>query len=685
MRGGCGQETFLLEEILMRLPQSTALVLLMAATMFTASKGTAQEIPNLPALTAEELALKDTPTGSTGAAAMILYYSVDTDNAKSTEGYALRIKVLREEGKKYANVEIPYIDKSMQVEGIRARVVGPDGKAAEFGEQIYDREIVKAKKFRMSAKVLTLPNVQVGSIIEYAYSLHYKEKIPDLFRKPEQYLVLRGYTYFAAQWTIQRDLFVRHAHFTLQRVKGAQIREYYASVPKGTVVQPMSDGNLRLDIDHIPAYEEEEYSLPEESLKMQVSLYYAVGFYSNQNYWTELGRHRAEQYDAFIGKSKAIEREAARLVAPSDSDEAKLRKIYARVQQIRAVSYEGDKTDKEKKQENLRENKNAEDVLSRGYAYANQINLLFIALARAAGFLASPVLVASRKSLVFVEDLPNEYQLNSMVVQVHIGPDLIYLDPATKFCPYGLLPWEETATGAVRVDRAWPTLGATPGSKSTDAVTRRSAESRLMEDGAIRGKLEVLYFGQEALNMRLEGDKQDDAARRKELEESVKKALVQGAAVNLVNSEGWESSDGPLKASFEVEIPNFATRAGRRLILPVGIFHANQSNPFFPARRVHPIYFGYSQETHENVKLELPAGMQVESLPPIRKSDQKAAYYEFSAAKDGNSLRLSRTLRLSGYLFEVQQYPAIKAFYDRVLAGDSQQVTLISQAENASN
>ena len=676
---------FLLEKVLMRLQHSTSLALLTAATMFTASKGTAQEIPNLPALTAEELALKDTPTGSTGAAAMILYYSVDTDNAKSTEGYALRIKVLREEGKKYANVEIPYVEKSMQVEGIRARVVGPDGKAAEFGEQIYDREIMKAKKFRMNAKVLTLPNAQVGSIIEYAYSLHYKEKIPELFRKPEQYQVLRGYTYFAAQWTIQRDLFVRHAHFTLQRVKGAQIREYYVSVPKDTVVRTMSDGNFQLDIDNIPAYEEEEYSVPEDSLKMQVTLYYAVGFFSNQNYWTELGRHRAQQYDAFIGKSKAIEREAARLVAPSDSDEAKLRKIYARVQQIRAVSYEGDKTDKEKKQENLKENKNAEDVLNRGYAYANQINLLFIALARAAKFQAYPVLVASRKSLLFVEDLPNEYQLNAMVVQVHVGPDFIYLDPATKFCPYGLLPWEESDTGAVRVDRNWPTLGTTPSSKSADAVTRRSAELRLMEDGALRGKLEVLYFGQEALNMRLEGDRQDDATRRKELEESVKKSLVQGAGVNLVNSEGWESSDGPLKASFEVEIPNFATRAGRRLIVPVGIFHTNQSNPFFPARRVHPIYFSYPQETHEDVNLELPAGMQVESLPPLRKSDQKAVYYEFSAAKDGNSLRLSRTLRLSGYLFEVQQYPNLKAFYDRVLAGDSQQVTLISRAENASH
>jgi hypothetical protein len=65
-----------------------------------------------------------------------------------------------------------------------------------------------------------------------------------------------------------------------------------------------------------------------------------------------------------------------------------------------------------------------------------------------------------------------------------------------------------------------------------------------------------------ALSIRLEGMKQDEAARRKELEESLKKSLAQGATVNLVSAEGWESSEGPVKASFEVEVPNFdASRA----------------------------------------------------------------------------------------------------------------------------
>lgn len=374
----------------------------LAAVSFTS----AQELPNLPPITPEDLALKDNPA-ATGSPAMILYYAVDTDNTKSTETESVRIKVFKEEGRKYANVEIPYYDKATQVESIRARTVGPDGKISEFTDQIYDREILKAKKLRVNAKVLTLPNVQVGTIIEYSYRMHYKEKIPDAVRHPEAYVFKYADTYPAAEWEIQRNLFVRHGHFTLHRVKGAAIQDFYVALPPDAHPNKLPDGTIQLDLDNVPAFEEEEYSPPEANLKIRASMYYAVGFYTDDAFWTGVAQRRGEQLDKFIGKSKAIEMEAARLVKPSDSDDTKLRQIYERVQQIRAVSYEGPKTENEMKQESLVENKSAEDVFIHGYAYGNEINLLFVALARAAGFVSSPVMVSSRKQALFMKGYPS--------------------------------------------------------------------------------------------------------------------------------------------------------------------------------------------------------------------------------------------------------------------------------------
>jgi transglutaminase-like putative cysteine protease len=644
----------------------------------------AQELANLPAISPEDLALKDNPAAP-GSAAMILYYAVDTDNKNWTETDSIRIKVFQDEGRKYADVEIPYYDKANRVEEIRARTIGPDGKISEFSDQIYDREIVKAKKVRINAKVLTLPNVQIGTIIEYSYRLRYKEKLPDVFRHPEAYLIRDAYTYPAAEWEVQRSLFVRHGRFTLHGVKGAGIEDFYVGLPSDVRRQNLRDGTIQFDIDSIPAYQEEEYSPPEANLKIRAILFYAVGYYSENVYWEEVAKRRAEQVDKFIGKSNAIQSEAARLVKPGDPDEKKLRQIYERVQQIRAVSYEGAKTEKEMKQENLTENKSAEDVLIHGYAYANEINLLFVALARAAGFHAAPLVVSSRKQAFFMKGYPNDQQLNAMVVAVRVGNGFVYLDPATRFCPYGLLPWEETDTGGVLEDTSYPNLGYTPASKSKDAIERREADLKLNRDGGLNGKVALLYFGQEALSRRLDAIRKDDTERRKDLEESLKNMLVQDATVKLLKVEGWEDSQVPLRAEFEVEVPNFAVPAGKRLILPLGVFHSREKNPFATPRRSYPIYFGYPHESYEQVIIELPPGIQVESVPGDTRADEGAFYYVSSSKKDGNLLETTRTFRVSGYLYTIDQYKKVSQFYDRVLEGDAHQATLVPREAVNSN
>jgi Domain of Unknown Function with PDB structure (DUF3857)/Transglutaminase-like superfamily len=635
----------------------------------------AQQLPNLPVITPEDLALKDNPAAA-GAPAMILFCAVDTDNTNSTETHSVRIKVFQEEGTKYANVEIPYYDKATRVEEIRARTVGPDGKISEFAEQIYDREIVRAKKLRVNAKVLTLSNVQPGSIIEYSYRLHFKDRVPELFRHPEAYLIISAYTYPAAEWEIQRDLFVRHGHFTLHGVNGAEIKDFYVGLPSGVTPIRLSNAAFQIDVDNIPAFEEEEYSPPEENLKIRASFFYAVGFYSTDGYWTAAAKRRGEELDKFIGKSKAVQKEAARLVNSGDSDEAKLRRIYARVQQIRAVSYEPAKSEKEKKQQNLNENKNAEDVLSRGYAFANEINLLFVALARAAGFDANPLTVSSRKQAFFMKGYPSERQLNAMVVAVRVGNSLVYLDPATRFCPFGLLPWEETAAGGVLESSLRPNVGSTPVSESKDAVARLKADLKLSSEGGLSGKVAIEYFGQEALRMRLDAIRQDDEEKRKGLEESLSNMLAQGATVKLRKVEGWENPEIPLRAEWDIEIPSFATAAGKRWILPIGVFHARGKNPFSSPRRTHPIYFGYPRETYEQVRVELPAGMEVESLPGNEVLDRGAAYYTHSSQKDGAAIQFERTLRISNYLFKLDDYKGLSGFYGRVVNGDGQQAAL---------
>src|SRR5580700_3395350 len=63
-----------------------------------------------------------------GAPALILYRQVDRDDNGRTshEDDYFRIKILTEEGRKYANVEIAFVKKNEDVRNIRARTIRPD-------------------------------------------------------------------------------------------------------------------------------------------------------------------------------------------------------------------------------------------------------------------------------------------------------------------------------------------------------------------------------------------------------------------------------------------------------------------------------------------------------------------------------------------------------------------------------
>jgi len=107
-----------------------------------------------------------------GAPAVILYRQVDRDdNGRTGNEYNyVRVKILTEEGRKYGDVEIPYFKGERTVHGLKARTIRPDGSVANFEGKAFDKTIVKAKGVKYLAKTFSMPDVQVGSIIEYHYT-----------------------------------------------------------------------------------------------------------------------------------------------------------------------------------------------------------------------------------------------------------------------------------------------------------------------------------------------------------------------------------------------------------------------------------------------------------------------------------------------------------------------------------
>jgi hypothetical protein len=96
-----------------------------------------------------------------GAPAIYLYRQVDRDDkgTASTEYNYLRIKILTEEGRKYANVEIPFDKEGYKVSRIHARTIRPDGTIVNYEGKIYESTIVKSKTVKYLAKTFSMPDV----------------------------------------------------------------------------------------------------------------------------------------------------------------------------------------------------------------------------------------------------------------------------------------------------------------------------------------------------------------------------------------------------------------------------------------------------------------------------------------------------------------------------------------------
>src|ERR1700682_5189477 len=117
----------------------------------------------------EELRMTSLPE-EPGAAAAILYRQVDQVEKLTTESRQtnyVRLKIFADAGRRYGNVEIPFDKSYGDVSSIRARTVHPNGSIVNFDGKVYETTILKAKGYNYTAKVFSIPDVQVGDILEY--------------------------------------------------------------------------------------------------------------------------------------------------------------------------------------------------------------------------------------------------------------------------------------------------------------------------------------------------------------------------------------------------------------------------------------------------------------------------------------------------------------------------------------
>jgi hypothetical protein len=636
-------------------------LLILGGCLFFTAHAWAQKEDWLP-ITQKDLNTKAVP-GIPGAPAVQLYYADYIDDQQQTEFFYHRIKVLNDKGMSYADVEI-LVPPDGSIAALKARTIHPDGSIAEFTGKPFQKIVIKERGLKVATRAFTMPEVTIGSIIEYKYKIG----LPGV--------------YLDNSWTIQHELYTVKESFRMLPFggllegfeKGHQVAALSSHMPNN--LRPrQKNGGYELEVENMPPFEAEGHMPPEDDYKPQIRFFYGGTEIANADkFWQEAGRQWNEEAERFIGKRREITDEAARVIGGEADPVARLRKLYARAQEIRNLTYERARTEQEEQKENLKPNQNAAEVLAHGYGDRDDIGRFFVALARAAGFSASILRVSDRSEKFFDRGLLSRQQLGSEIALVTEGGQSFFLDPGTRFCPFGFVRWMHTSSLALQLEKDGGSFIKIPAAGYNQAMVRRTAEMTLNPAGALTGTLTATFEGGEALERRLDALATDEAGRKQELEDEAGGWLPAGASVKLLSAEGWEGSDAPLTATFAVELPSYAVLAGKRLLVPTYLFQDHEKDVFNHAERKYPVYFPYAFGEADTVTIQVPPDYAAEGIPAQQSSSLSYATYLNGAEFDGKRLVTHRVLQVNGIFFRVEIFPEVREFFQKVQLGDEQRM-----------
>jgi hypothetical protein len=664
---------------LFRLSLFSALVSLSAAF--------AQAQQQWTAPTPEELSMTAQPQVP-GAAAVYLFREETTDDKLHMFSIYTRLKVLTERGKEYSNVELSYARGSngsgFTVDEVQGRTIHPDGTIIPFTGKPYDKLVEKTQGVKVMAKVFTMPDVEIGSIIEYRYKLRYND---EYFQSP--------------QWYIQSNLWMRKGHYiwrpidlsttniTLTNARGdASNNISWASVlPTGTEVTQShlpgsSQALIELNVHDIPPSPQEDFMPPIRSFTFRVLFYY-TGYRTADEFWKSEGKFWAKTQDKYIGPGSVVTAAVKDLVTPADTPDQKLHKLYAAVMKLENTTYTRQHSDAEERAQGFKEIHTTDDIWTRKRGSDDQLAGLFVAMARAAGLKAYVGVVTNRDRNLFIKTYLTLSQLDDVVAIVTVDGKDQFFDPGTRFCPYGHIAWKHTYAEGIRQTESGSDYFHTPGEPYTFSRTQRVANLALDQQGAVTGTITMTYMGDPAIRWRQRSVEGDSASLEREVRTSVERLMPQGIEVKVTSIDKLEDFEQPLVANLEVK-GTLGSSTGKRVLLPGDIFVVNAKPSFPHEKRDIPVYFQYPHMIQDAVRIRFPQMLSVESLPASDKTAfEKSISYSLSSESAPNSFTVRRTYVLGEIVYNPPQYASFRTFYSKMENKDQESVVLTTAPATA--
>ncbi|HVN17199.1 MAG TPA: DUF3857 domain-containing protein [Dongiaceae bacterium] len=650
-----------------------------------------------------------------GAPAVILTREETDDNMNNSQIVYERIKILSEAGRKYATVFLPY-GRSISVSELKGRTVHADGTVTPFSGKAVETTREGPDGIPVTVKAFTLPDPEVGSILDFRYTLQYMDN-----------------RVFPPEWEVQTDLFQRNAYFKfvpMQNRGYASVLLDHDQLARNLAWTPLLGNGAKpemhtlpsktnatvhdvllwvdLKMQDIPALIEEPFRPSAALLRWRVYFYYQSTL-KPEEYWKKEKKFWEKDLDTFLEKNDGVDAAVSKLVSPSDAPEVKVQKIYSFVAGLKNESRDPTLT-KQKPYaleyrspecimesgivgiaaiggpshcvhtesspvEQKKQTRGVKDVLQEGGTH-DELNRLFVAMVRAAGIPASMLWVTDRSQQAFLKEFLSTDQLDAEIAVVQFDGKDLFLDPGTKLCPYGMIDWRYSAAMGLRQNTSGVEFGQTPPLDYKQSLITRKADLVLDPSGVLAGTVSLVFKGIPAMIWRQRAEAAEEKLRKTLLAEELTGWLPGTSEVELLNSPDWNATDRPLVAQFRVRVP-VASGGNDQLSLAQHLFQAGQKPWFTAPMRSNAIDFHYPWQEADEVYVSLPAGVAVEKLAQDDSLSLPYALYRVQHRQEaGNKLYARRDFIMGAGLVLPDKYGDLKNFFDKVTADDAQTAVL---------
>lgn len=629
-----------------------------------------------------ELEEKVHPIDTTAVAAILFnkartFFTYDAKNGFSinTEN-TFRIKIYKKEGLQWANHKVPY----------RIGYEKGNNDALEFKDCVtYNLENGKIVKTKLNSEgnfkttinkywkeaAITMPNVKVGSIIEYKYIL----KTENIVEFPEfnfQYEIPVNYSEYNTEipgFFVYKSKFLGFIQLDReQKITNGTLNYARENEPTKTNIVTFQQVISKYKTYNIPALKEEAFvdniqnyrtSIEHELEKTQ---FYGEPVKDFAQTWEGVAKsiYNHKDFGDELRERGYFEQDFQKIINNVGSQNERMEAIFKFVQ---------NKMNWNNKRGYLTDN-GVKKAYIEGIGNTAEINFILTTMLKAAAIKANPVLISTIDNGILIS--PSRTVFNYVIVAAEIDGKQILLDATNKYTTFNILPLNVLN----RTGRLIKEDGSSEEIQLVDNFQSRKGINMMVaidEKGKISGKYTIQRTDYESFVFRVKYSGINQQHYLEEVENDLNG--IQISDYEILNSKDFSK---PLVETFVFTTDNECEIIGDKMYINPQFFFTQTKNPFVQDKREFPIYFGYPKQEKMNVSINIPEGYVVESMPKSIKllTGENVGSFVFNCATSDNKIQAVISKEINKEIVSSSFYDVLKDFFQQMIDKQNEKIVL---------